>query len=84
MPARIARRSTGRLLEHLLTHSGDPAFTRSVDGFITDRVGGFGWTVLGDEQCRFHVAQIRELGGYLCGRELYGTMLLYERYRRPR
>lgn len=27
---------------------------------------------------RFHIAQTRDLGGYLCGRRLYETMLLWE------
>ena len=50
----------------------------SVDGFIEDRDGGFGWTVPSDEQFRFHIAQIGELGGYLLGRRLYETMLVWE------
>src|SRR3954467_14381303 len=50
----------------------------SVDGFIADRKGAFGWTVPSEEQFRFHIAQIRELGGYLCGRRLYETMLVWE------
>jgi dihydrofolate reductase len=50
----------------------------SVDGFIADREGAFGWTVPNEEQFRFHLAQIRELGGYLCGRRLYETMLVWE------
>jgi dihydrofolate reductase len=50
----------------------------SVDGFIADREGVFGWTVPSDEQFRFHTAQIRELGGYLLGRRLYETMLVWE------
>lgn len=50
----------------------------SVDGFIADRGGGFEWTVPSEEQFRFHVAQTRELGGYLCGRRLYETMLPWE------
>lgn len=50
----------------------------SVDGFIADRTGGFGWTVPDDEQFRFHLAQVRELGSYLCGRRLYQTMLVWE------
>ena len=50
----------------------------SVDGFISDRAGGFGWTVPGEEQFRFHIAQVRELGGFLCGRRLYETMLVWE------
>lgn len=50
----------------------------SVDGFIADREGAFGWTIPSDEQFRFHIAQVRELGGYLCGRRLYETMLVWE------
>lgn len=50
----------------------------SVDGFIADRDGAFGWTVPSEEQFRFHIAQTRELGGYLCGRRLYETMLVWE------
>jgi dihydrofolate reductase len=50
----------------------------SVDGFIADREGAFGWTVPTDEQFRFHLQQIGELGGYLLGRRLYETMLVWE------
>ncbi len=50
----------------------------SVDGFITDRDGAFGWTAPSEEQFRFHIAQVRELGAYLCGRRLYETMLVWE------
>jgi dihydrofolate reductase len=50
----------------------------SVDGFIADREGAFRWTTPSDEQFRFHLAQVRELGAYLCGRRLYETMLVWE------
>ncbi|MEV7027752.1 dihydrofolate reductase family protein [Kitasatospora sp. NPDC093558] len=50
----------------------------SVDGFIADRQGRFAWSVPSDEQFRFHVEQTRELGGFLCGRRLYETMLPWE------
>jgi dihydrofolate reductase len=50
----------------------------SVDGFIADREGAFGWTTPSDELFRFHLAEVRELGGYLCGRRLYETMLVWE------
>jgi dihydrofolate reductase len=50
----------------------------SVDGFIADREGGFEWTGPNEEQFRFHIAQVRELGAYLCGRRLYETMLVWE------
>jgi dihydrofolate reductase len=50
----------------------------TVDGFITDREGAFGWGGPNEEQFRFHIAQVRELGAYLCGRRLYETMLVWE------
>ena len=50
----------------------------SVDGFIADRAGEFGWTVPNEEQFRFHTVQTRELGAFLCGRRLYETMLVWE------
>jgi dihydrofolate reductase len=50
----------------------------SADGFIADRKGGFEWTVPSDELFRFHLEQVRELGGYLLGRRLYETMLVWE------
>src|SRR5436189_1744184 len=50
----------------------------SVDGFIADREGFFAWSVPSEEQFRFHVSQTRELGGFLCGRRLYETMLVWE------
>ena len=52
----------------------------SVDGFIADREGAFGWSVPTEEQFRFHVTQTRELGGLLLGRSLYETMLTSRRY----
>src|SRR3954454_14793613 len=50
----------------------------SVDGFIADREGEFEWTVPSDELFGFHLAQVRDLGGYLLGRRLYETMLVWE------
>ena len=50
----------------------------SVDGFIADRAGAFGWSVPSDEQFRFHTDQIRNLGACLFGRKLYETMLPWE------
>jgi dihydrofolate reductase len=50
----------------------------SVDGFIADREGAFAWTAPDEEQFRFRITQTRELGGYLCGRRLYQTMLPWE------
>ncbi|MHB8294563.1 MAG: dihydrofolate reductase family protein [Acidimicrobiales bacterium] len=50
----------------------------SVEGFIADREGGFGWTVPDEELFRFHLERVRELGGHLSGRKLYETMLVWE------
>ena len=50
----------------------------SVDGFIADREGAFEWGAPSDEQFRFHLAQVSELGGYLLGRRLYEAMLVWE------
>jgi dihydrofolate reductase len=50
----------------------------SVDGFIADREGAFGWSAPSEEVFRFHLARVRELGGLLCGRRLYETMLPWE------
>jgi dihydrofolate reductase len=54
------------------------SMSTSVDGFIADREGGFGWTIPNEEQFRLHLALTRELGGYLCGRRLYETILAWE------
>ena len=50
----------------------------SVDGFIADRDGAFSWSVPSEDQFRFHVTQTRELAGFLLGRRLYETMLVWE------
>jgi dihydrofolate reductase len=50
----------------------------SVDGFIADREGTFSWSVPHEDLFRFHVTQVRELGGFLLGRRLYETMLVWE------
>ena len=50
----------------------------SVDGFIADREGAFEWTAPSEELFRFHTGLVSELGGYLCGRRLYETMLVWE------
>ena len=56
----------------------------SVDGFITDREGAFEWGAPGEELFRFHTALVSELGGYLLGRRLYETMLVWETDPLPR
>ena len=50
----------------------------SVDGFINGRDGSFDWGVPDEEQFRFHLEQVSELGVCLLGRNLYETMLVWE------
>ena len=50
----------------------------SVDGFIADREGAFNWSEPNEDLFRFHVTQTRDLGGFLLGRRLYETMLVWE------
>ena len=50
----------------------------SVDGFIADREGNFGWSARDEELFRFHTALVGELGGCLLGRRLYETMMVWE------
>jgi dihydrofolate reductase len=50
----------------------------SADGFIADRKGGFEWTEPSEELFGFHLARTREVGGFLSGRRLYETMLVWE------
>ena len=54
------------------------SLSMSVDGFITDPKGEFGFTVPSEELFRFHIEQARELGGFLLGRRLYETMVVWE------
>jgi dihydrofolate reductase len=71
-----------------LQHEGEPdlelegmliySMSVSVDGFIADREGAFDWAAPDEELFRFHLAEVRELGGFLCGRRLYETMLVWE------
>src|SRR5437763_11121645 len=50
----------------------------SVDGFIADREGAFGWGVPRDEHFRFQLERVRGRGSCLLGRRLYETMLVWE------
>ncbi|WCN78815.1 dihydrofolate reductase family protein [Micromonospora sp. LH3U1] len=50
----------------------------SVDGYVADREGDFGWGAPSEELFRFHLARVSGLGGYLLGRRLYEAMLAWE------
>jgi dihydrofolate reductase len=50
----------------------------TVDGFMTDRDGGIGWSVPDEELFRFHLERVRGLGATLLGRKLYETMTVWE------
>jgi dihydrofolate reductase len=50
----------------------------SLDGFIADREGRFGWSAPDDELFAFHLARVSELGGVVLGRRLYETLLVWE------
>jgi dihydrofolate reductase len=54
------------------------SMSASVDGYIADRDGAFGWAAPSDELFAFHLERVRELGAHLCGRRLYETMLPWE------
>jgi dihydrofolate reductase len=55
------------------------SMTVSVDGYVADRDGGIGWSAPpSDELFAFHLERVRALGGHLCGRRLYETMLPWE------
>lgn len=50
----------------------------TVDGYIQDLDGNFGWGAPSDELFAFHLARVGSLGAHLCGRRLYETMLPWE------
>jgi dihydrofolate reductase len=54
------------------------SMSASVDGFVNDRDGGFDWGAPDDELFGFHLERVSGLGGHLCGRRLYETMLPWE------
>ena len=50
----------------------------SADGFIADRSGGTDWGGSSEEVFQHWVEQVASLGGYLLGRRLHETMLVWE------
>ncbi|MFC7529693.1 dihydrofolate reductase family protein [Actinoplanes sp. GCM10030250] len=50
----------------------------SVDGFVSDRDGNFGWGAPEEESHRFMNDRMREFGTYLYGRKMYEVMSYWE------
>ena len=50
----------------------------SLDGYIEDAHGGFGWTEPSDEVFTYITDLVRPVGTYLYGRRLYETMAQWE------
>ena len=50
----------------------------SLDGFVEDLDGGFGWTEPTDEVFAFITDLVRPVGTYLYGRRMYETMAVWE------
>jgi dihydrofolate reductase len=50
----------------------------SLDGYIEDAQGSFGWTAPIDEVFTFITELVRPIGTYLYGRRLYETMAVWE------
>jgi dihydrofolate reductase len=54
------------------------SMSMSVDGYVKDRDGDFGWSVPDEELHQFHNDRVRETGVQLLGRGLYETMTYWE------
>jgi dihydrofolate reductase len=54
------------------------AVNLSLDGYIEDRDGKFGWTEPDEEEFRFITDLERPAGTYLYGRRMYETMMVWE------
>ncbi len=50
----------------------------TLDGFIADRDGSFGWGVPSDELFAFHTERVGSLGATVLGRRLFDMMLPWE------
>lgn len=50
----------------------------SLDGYINDREGEFAWSAPAEDRFAAHLAEVQGLGGFLLGRRLYETMLVWE------
>ncbi|MGH3360313.1 MAG: dihydrofolate reductase family protein, partial [Nocardioidaceae bacterium] len=60
----------GRLIYSMMT---------SLDGYVADANGDFGWGVPADEEVHSFVNEItRTVGTYLYGRRMYETMVYWE------
>jgi dihydrofolate reductase len=55
------------------------SMSTSLDGFIADADGDFSWSAPDEELHQFHNDRVREIGVQLCGRNLYETMVYWDR-----
>ena len=54
------------------------AVNTSVDGFMEDQDGNFGWTEPNDQVFKFITDLMRPIGTHLLGRRMYETMMVWE------
>ncbi len=54
------------------------SFLASLDGYVADEAGGFGWAVPDEEVLDFINAVERDVGTYLYGRTMYEMMTVWE------
>lgn len=54
------------------------SMTASLDGYIAGPGADISFSAPDAELFRFHTERVRELGGHICGRGLYETMLYWE------
>ena len=50
----------------------------SLDGFVADESGNFGWAAPDEELHRFHNERVRSVKAHFLGRRLYETMVYWE------
>jgi dihydrofolate reductase len=55
------------------------SMSSSLDGYIAGPDGSFDWSMPSEEQHRFHNDEVRGLSAHLLGRDLYETMVYWER-----
>lgn len=75
---RVSQVNTMSSRQHATGASLIYSMSVSVDGYVADRDGDFGWTAPSDDLFQFHLDGVAELGCYLMGRKLYEAMRVWE------